>query len=153
MQNTTAQTAEQYLADLPADRRAVVAAVREVILANLPAGFVETVNWGMLSYEVPLARYPQTYNGQPLSYAALAAQKHHYAVYLTCAYANQAVKEALVAAFAAAGKKLDMGKSCVRFKKLADLPLEVIGAEIGRLTVDQFIAHYEAARVQGRGNC
>jgi hypothetical protein len=104
------------------------------------------MNWGMISYEVPLARYPDTYNKQPLSYVALAAQKSHYALYLTCANQDEAAGHRLEEAFAAAGKKLDMGKSCVRFKRVDDLPLDAIGHIIADTPPDAFIAQYEAAR-------
>ena len=83
-----ATTAAQYLAELPADRRAAIEAVRQTILANLPVGYEEAMNWGMITYQVPLARYPKTYNGQPLAYAALASQKNYMAVYLTGIYTS-----------------------------------------------------------------
>src|SRR4029078_6325705 len=86
MARSTASTVDEYLASLPEERRAVISAVREVVLRNLPAGYQETMNWGAISYEVPLERYPTTYNGQPLSFAALAAQKNHYALYLMCVH-------------------------------------------------------------------
>ena len=87
MQSDATSVAE-YLAELPADRRAAIEAVRQTILANLPEGYEEAMNWGMITYQVPLARYPDTYNGQPLAYAALASQKNHMAVYLTGIYAD-----------------------------------------------------------------
>ena len=139
-------TPEQFLAALPPDRRAVVSAVRAVILENLPDGYVETARSGMLSYEIPLERYPKTYNKLPLSYAALAAQKNYYALHLMSVYSNPAEAKQLEASFRKAGKKLDIGKSCVRFKTLDDLPLEAIGAAIARTSVDEFIARYEASR-------
>src|SRR5690349_6776635 len=86
MARSAANTVEEYLEELPAERRAVISTVRKVILNSLPKGYQETMNWGMISYEVPLSRYPTTYNGQPLAYAALAAQKNHYAVYLNGIY-------------------------------------------------------------------
>lgn len=86
MARSEAATVEDYLAELPEERRAVVRAIREVIRANLPPGYAETMNWGMIAYEVPLARYPDTYNKKPLAYAALAAQKNYYALYLNCVY-------------------------------------------------------------------
>lgn len=101
---------------------------------------------GMIAYSLPLARYPDTYNGEPLCYAGLAAQKHHYSLYLTCAYQSAADAFSLADAFARAGKKLDMGKSCVRFKSLHDLPLPAIGAFIAATPPDAFIERYEATR-------
>lgn len=143
-----ATTVEEYLAELPEERSAAMAAVRQVIVDHLPAGFSEAMNWGMISYEVPLERYPDTYNKQPLMYAALAAQKNHYGVYLMCVYQDPEREKRLRAAFAAAGKKLDMGKSCLRFKKLEDVPLEVLGEVIAETTPDEFIAQYEKARAR-----
>ncbi len=146
MASSEAKSAEEYLAELPPERRAVLAKVRAVILEHLPDGFVEAMNWGMISYEVPLKTYPQTYNGRPLMYAALAAQKRHCAIYLMCAYADSAVEARLRADFEKAGKKLDMGKSCVRFRKLDDLPLEAIGRAVAAKSVADYIAAYEESR-------
>lgn len=146
MVSSRATSVEEYLDELPPDRRAVVAAVRDVILKNLPAGFVEAMNWGMISYQVPLERYPDTYNGQPLMLAALAAQKNHYAVYLTSPYTRPGGEEELRRAWEKAGYGLDMGKSCVRFKRLDDLPLEVVAEAIRRTPVDELIEQYESSR-------
>lgn len=146
MARSNAATVQEYLDELPEDRRAVVSAVREVILQNLPDGYKECLSFGMIGYVLPLERYPDTYNGQPLSYAGLAAQKNHYALYLTCSYMDPEREAWLRDAFQKAGKKLDMGKSCVRFKKLQDLPLDVIGQAVASTAPDAFIARYEAAR-------
>jgi hypothetical protein len=102
--------------------------------------------WGMITYSLPLARYPETYNGQPLLFAALAAQKNYYALYLMCAYMGAERERALRRAFRDAGKRLDMGKSCVRFRSLEDLPLEGIGRLIASCPPEAFIAAYEAGR-------
>jgi hypothetical protein len=83
---TQAATVKEYLELLPEDRRAAISAVRNEILKNLPKGYEEVINWGMITYQIPLERYPNTYNGQPLCYAALASQKNHMAVYLTCVH-------------------------------------------------------------------
>jgi hypothetical protein len=104
----------------------------------------------MISFEIPLEAYPRTYNGQPLSYAALAAQKNHYALYLMAVYGDPAGEAQLREAFAQAGKKLDMGKSCVRFRKLEDVPLDVIGEIIASTPPDELIATYERSRRAGR---
>ncbi len=141
-----ATSVEQYLDELPEDRRHAVERVRDVIVANLPEGFVETMNWGMISYEVPLETYPDTYNGKPLGYVALASQKNHMAVYLSGVYSDDARRDAFLDSYRASGKKLDVGKSCVRFKKLDDLPLELIGETIASTTVDEFVATAKAAR-------
>lgn len=145
MVSSKAQTVPEYLAELPAERRAVIAAVRKVVRKHLPKGYVEAMNWGMICYEIPLKRYPITYNKQPLSYAALAAQKNNYALYLM---GNEETRKTLAAAFKAMGKKMDMGKVCLRFKKLEDLPLEAIGKVIASVSVDAYIASYEAARLK-----
>ena len=146
MVSSPATTVPGYLASLPADRRRVISAVRRVIHAHLPPGYRETMNWGMISYDIPLKRYPGTYNGQPLMYAALAAQKNNFAVYLTGIYQDSALATWFKAQFAKAGKRLDMGKSCVRFKSLDDLPLDAIGGVIASTTVDAYIARYERSR-------
>ena len=141
-----ATTVDEYLAGLPADRRPVVATVRDLVRRHTPPGYAESVAWGMICWSVPLARYPNTYNGQPLAYVSLAAQKNHYALYLTCAYQESEESRWLADAFRRAGKKMDMGKSCLRFKSLDDLPLEAIGEFISRTPVDEFIRQYEEAR-------
>ena len=134
----------EYLASLPDDRRATLTIVRDVILANLPQGFVEGMQYGMLSYMIPLERYPKTYNGQPLCYVGLAAQKRYSSLYLMNVYGER--EATFRTAYAASGKKLDMGKSCVRFRKVDDLALDVIGRQIASDTAESFIQYYEAAR-------
>jgi len=146
MVRSDAPSVQEYLQELPPERRKVISAVREVILKHLPAGYAESMNWGMISYEIPLDRYPDTYNGQPLSYAALAAQKHYYSLYLMSVYGDAEQEERLREGFKKAGTRLDMGKSCVRFRKLEDLPMHVIEEAIARTTPEQFIALYEASR-------
>ncbi|MDH5236356.1 MAG: DUF1801 domain-containing protein [Acidimicrobiia bacterium] len=141
-----AASPEQYLAELPDDRREQLAAVRDVILANLPDGYVEQMGWGMIAYVIPLGRYADTYNGQPLLFAALASQKNHMAVYLSNVYADEKSLDWFREAYLATGKRLDMGKSCVRFKRLDQLPLEVIGQAIARTPVEEFLEHYEDAQ-------
>ena len=146
MVRSDAPSVQEYLQELPPERRKVISAVREVILKHLPAGYAESMNWGMISYEIPLDRYPDTYNGQPLSYAALAAQKNHYSLYLMSVYGDAEQEQWLWEGFEKSGKRLDMGKSCVRFRKLEDLPMHVIEEAIARTTPEQFIALYEASR-------
>src|SRR5205823_6031713 len=146
---SNATTVDEYLAELPGDRRAAVSAVREVILANLPEGYEETMQYGMIGYVVPHRLYPAGYHcdpKQPLTFASLGSQKNHMALYLMCAYGDGATAEWFRAAYAASGKKLDMGKACVRFKKLDDLPLDVIGQAIARVPAKTFIERYEAMR-------
>ncbi len=139
-------TVSEYLASLAPDRRAAIEAVRDVVNANLPAGYEEGIQYGMIGWYVPLARYPETYNGHPLAIASLGSQKNHMALYLPSVYADPVLATWFRNAFAAAGKKLDMGKSCVRFKSIDALPLEVIGETIAKVPVDKFIAGYEAVK-------
>ncbi|MEA5078368.1 MAG: DUF1801 domain-containing protein [Anaerolineaceae bacterium] len=148
MVSSSALTPQEYLLSLPAERRTVIAAVRDLILANLPPGYVETMNWGMLSYEIPLSTYPNTYNGQPLSFAGLAAQKNNYALYLMVVYANPVLLQRLQDAYTRADKKLDMGKSCIRFKKLEDLIQPVIAEIIAAVPVPKYIEVYEKSRIK-----
>lgn len=141
-----AATVDEYLAGLPEERREAIGTVRDVILSNLPAGYEEAMRWGMIAYEVPLATEPDTYNGQPLMYAALASQKNHMAVYLTGVYADDQARESFLDAYRATGKRLDMGKSCIRFRKLEHLPLEVIGEAVSRYPVPEFLTLVTQAR-------
>jgi hypothetical protein len=141
-----AATVAEYLAALPEDRRAVVSAVRDLILRHLPRGYEEAINWGAITYGIPLERYPDTYNGQPLSYVALAAQKNYVSLYLMGVYGDPKQLAFLQAAFKKAGKKLDMGKSCVRFRTPDDLPLDAIAKLVAWVTPEQYIQFYEAAR-------
>ena len=135
-----AETINQYLAELPADRRTAIETVRKVILDNLPDGYEEVINWGMITYQVPLTEYPDTYNKKPLMYAALASQKNHMAVYLTGIYLDEKARLRFETDYKATGKRFDTGKSCVRFRKLDDLPLSLIGEQIAALPLDQFVA-------------
>jgi uncharacterized protein YdhG (YjbR/CyaY superfamily) len=146
-----ATTVHEYLDQLPNDRRVALEAVRETILANLPDGLEEVMNWGMITYQVPLDVYPDTYNGKPLMYAALASQKHHMAVYLTSVYSMPGLLERFQADYRATGKPLDMGKSCVRFKHLEDVPRDVLGQAIGAVSMDQFVEHTKSVTSPRRG--
>lgn len=143
---SSARTVEGYLRRLPEERRIVVSAVREVIRENIPAGYRETINWGAITWEVPLERHPEIRNGQPLCYVGLAAQKDHFAIYLMGAHQAPEHVRWLTAEFQKAGKKLDMGKSCLRFRKLDDLPLGVIGKAVARIRLKDFLARCEEFR-------
>ena len=136
MVSSAAPTVEAYLAELPPERRAVVATVRDVVNAHLPPGYEEAMNWGMICWEIPLSRYPVTYNKQPLGIAALAAQKNSYSLYLMSVYAGSERERQLREAAAALGRKLDMGKCCVRFKQADHIPLQTIGALIADVPVE-----------------
>lgn len=135
-----ATTVEQYLSELPEDRRETIRAVRNVILEHLPEGYVEVMNWGMITCEVPLETYRDAYNGKPLMYAALASQKRHMAVYLTGIYMSDKSRDEFEVAYKATGKRLDLGRSCVRFRKLDDLPLDLIGQSIAAIPCEEFVA-------------
>ncbi len=144
-----ASTVKEYLEELPDDRREAISAVRDVILARLPEGYEEHMNWGMISYEVPLEAYPDTYNGKPLMYAALASQKNHMAVYLSAIYQDDDERERFEAAYRETGKRYDVGKSCVRFRTLEDLPLDVVADAVAAVPLADFIERYERAREGG----
>ncbi len=146
--HSDAVTVEEYLAGLPEDRRASISAVRDVVNANLPAGYVEAMGFGMIGWGIPLEDYPDTYNGQPLGIAALASQKNHMALYLMGLYGSEPEETWFREEYARRGMKLDMGKSCVRFKRLDQVPLDVIGEVIAKITPEMFIERYEASRSQ-----
>ena len=143
---SSAKTAEEYLSELDDDRRQQLATVRNVVLDNLPDGYEESMQYGMITYIVPLSTLADTYNGQPLMYAALASQKRHMALYLTNVYGDESVEKWFRARYVETGKRLDMGKSCVRFRKLDDLPLELVGEVVAKTPIDEFIEVYKASR-------
>ncbi len=149
MVKSYAITVKAYLDSLPPDRRAAIQTVRHVILDNLPKGYEETIAYGILGYVVPLKLYPKGYLGKrdvPLPFAALASQKNHMAIYLMNIYGDKGTEQWFVKEYKASGKKLDMGKSCVRFKRLDDVPLDLIGKAVARTPVKEMIARYEVAR-------
>lgn len=146
MVSSAATTVAQYLRELPPGRRAVVATVRAAMRKAMPKGYEEAMNWGMICWQVPLARFPDTYNGQPLAYVALAAQKNNYALYLTGCYGDRGQEAALRAAYEALGRKPDMGKSCVRFRRLDDLPLDAIARLVASMPVEDFLVLYDESR-------
>jgi len=143
---------EEYLDELPDDRRTAISAIRDVVNENLPDGYEEAMSFGMIGWGIPLADYPDTYNGQPLGVAALASQKNHMALYLMGIYADAGLEEWFRAQYAERGLKLDMGKSCVRFQRLDQVPLDVVGEVIRRVPPATYIAQYEASRAAtGKG--
>ena len=144
---SSAKTVQQYLDSLPEDRREIVDAVREAILANLDDDYEEGMQYGMIGYYVPHSVYPAGYHcdpKQPLPFASIASQKNHVAAYLMCVYGDAKQEQWFRDAWTQTGKKLDMGKSCVRFKKLEHVALDVIGEAIRRVPARAFIANYEA---------
>lgn len=143
-----AKTVAEYIASLPSDQREVLAAVRTVILANLDRGYQEAMQYGMVGYSVPHSRYPAGYHcdpKQPLPFAALAAQKNSFSLHLMGLYMNPGELKWFTQAWKASGKKLDMGKACVRFKKLDDVALAVVGEAFRRVSADAWIATYETS--------
>ncbi|MCA9272079.1 MAG: DUF1801 domain-containing protein [Phycisphaerales bacterium] len=144
-----AATVDAYLKSLPEDRRAAIGAIRGVIRKNLPRGYAETMQYGMIGYNVPHSIYPDGYHcdpRQPLPFASLASQKNHMALYLMCIYGMESHRAWFVKAWEATGKKLDMGKGCVRFKRLEDVPLEVVGEAIARVPVKEFVEYYDKSK-------
>lgn len=142
-------TVEDYLAALPEDRRPVIEKLRQVILSNLPDGFEEQISYGMISYVVPLFRYPKGYHvekGQPLPFISLASQKNHIALYHLGLYGNKSLEEWFTDEYAQrVPTKLDMGKSCIRFKNPKRIPYDLIAELCQKITVDEFISMYEHA--------
>jgi len=143
MVSSAASSVEQYLRELPADRRRELEVVREVVRENLPSGYIETIDFGMICYAIPLARFAATYNGKPICYAGLAAQKRHNALYLMSAYMDTAQERQLRDGATREGKSLDMGKSCLRFARADQLPLSTIGKLIAQNPVDRLIAMHD----------
>lgn len=144
-----AKTVSEYLKELPPDRREALEVVRKIISKNLPKGYEEIMQYGMIGYVIPLRLYPSGYlnNPQcPITYAGLASQKNYMSLYLTNVYGHKETEAWFKKEYKASGKKLDMGKSCVRFKKLDDLPLQLIGKAIARTPVEKYIAIYEKSR-------
>jgi len=139
------QTVAAYLASLPPERRTALAAVRKEIRKHLPEGFAEGMLYGMIGYYVPPSKLAETYNGQPLCLAGLAAQKQYNVVYLMSVYGDPRTERWFKDAYKKSGKKLDMGKSCVRFKSLDDLPVPLIGEAIAKISLDDYVGHYLAS--------
>ena len=149
---TKPATVEEYLAALPPDRRDAIDALRRVILANLDAPFEEGIQYGMIGYYLPHSVYPQGYHAnpeEPLPFASIASQKHHIGLYLFCVYMDDEIESWFRDAWADSGKKLDMGKSCVRAKRIEDIPLDVVGKLFARIKAEDFVEIYEAGRASG----
>jgi Domain of unknown function (DU1801) len=147
---TAAPTVSAYLAALPPDRRTTFQRVRRLIKAHLPPGYKETVSRNTLAYVVPLSAYPTTYNGHPLWYVALSAEKNYASLHLMAAYGSAELTRRLEEGFRKAGKRLDMGKACIRFRAFDDLAADTVGDVIGAVPMAAFIAHAEAARTRKR---
>ncbi len=148
MMQSSAKTVQEYLKELPADRREAMSAVRGAIRANLPQGYEECMSYGMIGYVVPHRIYPQGYKCNPklpLPFLNLGSQKNHMALHLMCCYCDPELKARLEKAWKSTGKKFDMGGGCLRFKKLDDVPLEVLGEFVASLPVDVYIRRIEQA--------
>lgn len=148
-----AKTVEEYLASLPEDRREALSAVRDAINAKLPPGYEEGMQYGAIGWFVPHSTFPSGYHcnpKEPLPFVGLANQKNHMGVYLFCLYMDEAHMAWFHEAYQASGKKMDMGKSCLRFKKLEDLAVDVVAESISRIPVDEFVANYSAQDPRNR---
>ncbi len=145
-----ATTVTGYLKSLPEDRRKALSRVRDVIRRNLPKGYEESINYGMITYQIPLKTYPDTYNGQPLAYAALASQKNHMAVYLMGIYGDPALAKTFEKEYKKTGKRYDVGKSCVRFRSIDDLPLDLLGKTVKAMPPRKFIEMYQDAQTSSK---
>ena len=141
-----AATVEEYLDSLPEDRREEMQAVLDIVRPHLPEGVVEAMEYGMITWAVPLEVLPNTYNGKPLMYGGLASQKHKISLYLMSLYAEAPISEAEFRARWAGAKRLDMGKSCVRFKSVADIDVPLITEALSGVTLDEYVERYNSIR-------
>ena len=140
------KTVAEYIDGLPPERQGVIRKVRSFVKKHMPTGYKEQIGFGAIAYSVPLTTLPDTYNGQPLCYAAIAAQKNYYTLYLMNVYGDPKKKQWMAAEFKKRGKKFDMGKSCLHFKSLDDLPLDAVGQVIASTPMEKYIAHYRESR-------
>lgn len=142
-----AKTCEEYIAQLPEDRKEAVSKLRHIVKTNLPNGFQETMGYGMLAYVVPHSMYPDGYHCNPklpLPFINIASQKNFIALYHMGIYADSGLYDWFVAEYPKhSKKKLDMGKSCIRFKNLDGIPHELIGELCSKITVEKWIETYE----------
>jgi len=145
---STATSPAQYLAELPDDRRPDVEAVLGVVRGAIRPGFEETMSFGMIGWVVPLSTYADTYNGSPLAYTGLAMQKRHNALYLMCLYADAATEKDFRTRWTAGGRRLDMGKSCLRHHRAAELDVDLVAQAVARFDADEFIELYERSRAR-----
>jgi len=147
MASSKAATPDEYVAELEPARAQVVSAVRALVNEHIPPGYVEIMDYGMITWAVPLEAYPDTYNGHPTAYVALAAQKNYTSLYLMTLYAAAGrMGEDEFRRRWQGGRKLDMGKSCVRFKAVEDLDADLIAEVVGSVAMDDFVAVVRAAR-------
>ena len=150
MVSSSATSVDNYLAELTPERSRDVAKLRELCLIHLPAGLEEAMNWGMISYQVPFSKVEQTYNNQPLLYAAIASQKQYISLYLMSIYAFDEAREKFESDWRASGMKLNVGKACIRFRNLDSAPLDVIQRALGQVTVEEYVSRYLEVRGSAR---
>jgi len=146
MASSSAKTVAAYLAELPEDRRGEIDTVLKTMRKRMPKGYRESMGYGMIMWGIPLEQYPDTYNGQPLCYAALAARKNYSSIYLMGVYGDPTRMARLKQGFAQAGKKLGMGKACIRFRHADELPLDVVGDVLAEVPPAAYIGWYEKSR-------
>src|SRR3954466_15507355 len=139
-------TVAAYLASLTSEKRAVIEEARAFVHKHIPKGYAEFMNWGVINWGIPLEEFPNTYNGQPLCYVGLGAQKNYNSLYLMGAYDGSNGAKLLADAFKKAGKRLDMGKCCLRFKDLDDLELTSVAKLIAMSTPKDYIAYYKRTK-------
>ena len=137
-----------YLDSLEPGRRTVVEQVRQLVDAAVPAGYEQTVDFGMITWCVPLERFPDTYNGHPLGYVSLASQKRHLSLYLMGLYSRTEAELDFRARWTAGGRRLDMGKACLRFRSVEDLDVSLLQEAIAATGVEDYLALYAAARAR-----
>jgi hypothetical protein len=147
---SAATSVKEYLDELPPDRREAIEEVRRVVLDNLPPGFEEIVDFGMLVYAIPLERYPDTYNGHPLGVAALASQKNYMSLYLGALYGGEESRSRFEKEYRATGKRFDVGKGCVRFRRVDDLPLDLVARAVAAVDVETLIELDEQAHPRSK---
>jgi len=144
--NKTPTTVEAYLASLTPEKRAVIQQARAFVRKHISKGYAEFMNWGVINWGIPLEEFADTYNGQPLLYVGLGAKKNYNSFYLMAAYDGSNGAKQLAAAFEKAGKRLDMGKCCLRFKTLDDLELTSVAKLISMATPKDYLAYYKRTK-------
>ncbi len=146
MVSSRAKTVNQYIDELPVERKEIVKKLRSSIRKNLPSGYKEVMEFGMICYVIPLEKYPNTYNKKPLVYCALASQKQYVSLYLSCVYVDKKTRIEFEQSYQKSDKKLNAGASCIRFKTMQEIPFEVVNKAIRKFSVKQFIDIYEKSR-------